>query len=63
MYGEYSGVVHIESGVVEGKAPSKIIGKVIKWMNLHKDELLKEWDLSQQGKPLFKIDPLTRIMR
>lgn len=59
VYGEYEGIVYIETGIVEGKAPSKVINKVVKWLSLHKDELLNCWELGQAGRSLFKIDPLS----
>ncbi len=58
VYGEFSGVVYIDTGVVEGKAPSKVISRVTKWLDIHKEELLNLWELSQKGEQLFKIKPL-----
>jgi hypothetical protein len=59
VYGDYEGVVYIESGVVEGKAPSKVIKRVTKWLELHKSELTECWELAQKGSSLFKIEPLS----
>jgi len=28
------------------------------WMEIHKDELLVDWDLAVRGEAVFKIDPL-----
>ena len=28
------------------------------WRELHKEELLKDWELAEQKKALFAIDPL-----
>ena len=28
------------------------------WAQLHKDELLANWELAMNEEPLFKIDPL-----
>ncbi|MEQ8905179.1 DUF4160 domain-containing protein [Ekhidna sp.] len=58
-YGEYKGIMYINDGVVEGKVPTKIVKKVATWLELHKEELLADWELSQKGEELFKIDPLT----
>lgn len=58
-YGEFEGIVYIESGKVEGKAPAKIITRVIKWLEIHKTELLQCWELAKEGNELFKIEPLS----
>lgn len=31
---------------------------VFEWLDLHKDELLEDWQLAQDRKTLLKIDPL-----
>ena len=44
--------------VLEGLLPPKALGLVTEWVAIHKDELLKEWELAKQQKPLFTIEPL-----
>jgi hypothetical protein len=44
--------------VLEGYIPPRALGLVMEWAEIHKDELLKDWDLASQKKPLFKIEPL-----
>jgi hypothetical protein len=58
LYGEYNGVMYIKEGIVDGKAPVKIINKITEWMRIHKDELLKIWELALSGKSLPRIEPL-----
>ena len=31
---------------------------IVAWAELHKDELVANWELAINEKPLFKIDPL-----
>ena len=31
---------------------------VLDWYNMHKDELLENWNLALKRKPLMKIEPL-----
>ena len=31
---------------------------IVEWAILHKDELIKDWDLASQNEIPFKIDPL-----
>jgi hypothetical protein len=38
--------------------PKKQIRLIQAWVELHRDELLANWELAEQGEPLFKIEPL-----
>jgi hypothetical protein len=31
---------------------------VLAWIEIHKDELMADWDLAVSGQQPFKIDPL-----
>jgi len=42
----------------EGKLPGDKEKLVSTWIVLHRDELLADWELAQQGEPLFTIEPL-----
>lgn len=44
--------------IIEGNLSSKQNKLVIAWAELHKDDLLANWDLAQNGEIPFKIDPL-----
>ncbi|MDI6716508.1 MAG: DUF4160 domain-containing protein [Actinomycetota bacterium] len=57
-YGSYTVIMEIESGVVQGKFPRRALSAVLEWYTLHKDELLKNWELALKKKPLNKIEPL-----
>jgi len=57
-YGEYTITVEVESGVVQGKFPRRALNAVLDWYVLHKDELMKDWELVINRKPLNKIEPL-----
>lgn len=49
----------IASGeMMEGKLPNKQRKLVEAWIELHRDELLADWQLAISGQDLFKIDPL-----
>ncbi len=28
------------------------------WIEIHRDEVMANWELAAQGQPLFKIEPL-----
>ncbi len=57
-YGEHEITVEIESGVVNGRFPRRALTAVLEWYELHRDELLDDWQLARQKQPLHRIDPL-----
>jgi hypothetical protein len=57
-YGGYDIVVSISDGVVTGQFPSRALRLVLEWYELHKAELVENWELARQRKPLKRIAPL-----
>lgn len=57
-YGEYKIGVEINTGVVEGRFPRRALKALMEWYELHRDELLANWGLAEQHRPLRKIPPL-----
>lgn len=58
-YGEYKGTVHIEtSEIIKGDLPRKQTKLVLAWAELHREELMANWELVMNGEPPFKIQPL-----
>ena len=57
-YQDYEAVINIDSGLVKGEMPRRALNLVYEWLDLHKDELLENWELAQRQEPLFKIEPL-----
>ncbi len=43
---------------MEGKMPAKQCKLIAAWAEIHKDELLADWELAVNREPLYKIDPL-----
>ena len=58
VYGEYEISVEVETGTTHGNFPARALKLVLEWMNLHKPELLENWQLAKQGQPLKRIAPL-----
>lgn len=58
VYGEYQITVDIQNGIVHGDFPKRALRHVLEWLDLHKDELLEDWNLVQAGEPANKITPL-----
>ncbi len=57
-YGDYETTVEIETGVVCGAFPKRALRAVLDWLDEHKAELLEDWRLAEQRKPLKRISPL-----
>jgi hypothetical protein len=57
-YGDFDMVVEIESGVVTGRFPGRARAHVLEWTEIHREELLEDWLLASQRRPLNKIEPL-----
>lgn len=58
IYGDYEVTVEIESGVVHGDFPKRALQHVLEWLDLHKDQLIEDWELAEARRPLKKIAPL-----
>ncbi|MDX8390615.1 MAG: DUF4160 domain-containing protein [Mariprofundaceae bacterium] len=52
-------VVSIPDGdVLEGSIPSSKMKLLQAWIEIHKDELIADWELAVSGEHPYKIDPL-----
>ena len=58
-YGELEIRVAIQSGeILSGNFPKRAQSLVLEWLDLHREELMEDWNLAEQRKPLRKIAPL-----
>ena len=57
-YAEYEVLISIDGKIIGGKFPPRALQLLFEWLNLHKDELLKNWQRAQNGEPLLNIKPL-----
>jgi len=58
VYGGHEISVEMESGTIHGEFPATALRLVLEWANLHKQELIENWQLARQGQPLKRIAPL-----
>jgi Domain of unknown function (DUF4160) len=61
FHATYSGfeiTVEIQTGVVTGRFPRRALSHVLEWSEVHRVELLENWNLARWGKPLRHIGPL-----
>jgi hypothetical protein len=58
-YQEQEVVLSIPDGeVLEGSLKPNKMKLVQAWIEIHKDELMADWELACKGETIFKIDPL-----
>ncbi len=58
-YGEMEGVYKIPEGsLLEGLLPGNKEKLVQAWIEIHKEDLLANWQLAVTGNKIFTIDPL-----
>ena len=58
VYGEHEISVEVETGRVHGQFSPRALKLVLEWGELHKSELVANWELAKQGQPLNRIAPL-----
>ena len=59
-YNENKVLVDIIKGrIIKGYFPSRQLKFVLAWAEIHKDELMKNWELAKEDKPLKEIAPST----
>ncbi len=58
-YQEYSATVDITTcDILQGKLSSKQLRLIAAWIEIHREELLANWALCQNGEKPFPIEPL-----
>jgi hypothetical protein len=58
-YAEFEASISIQDCIVDkGHLPNKQLKLVLAWCEIHKDELMQNWELAKAGKPLNAINPL-----
>jgi hypothetical protein len=57
-YGDFEITIEINSGIIEGKFPKRALGLVIEWFEIHRDELMQDWELLKTSGEFKKIQPL-----
>jgi hypothetical protein len=57
-YGDFKVTVSIQDGIVTGEMPQRALKMIFEWLEIHRQELLLDWEKAQQGEALDKIEPL-----
>jgi len=58
-YQEDSAVIEIPTGtLLEGRLPNAKMKLLAAWVEIHKEDLMADWQLAINGDSVFKIEPL-----
>ena len=59
QYGEHKAVFDFRGNVIRGDLQSKTATKLVReWIDLHTLELLRNWELARENRPLNEVAPL-----
>ncbi|MBI1919982.1 MAG: DUF4160 domain-containing protein [Geobacter sp.] len=62
IHAEFSGELAvfsiIDGETLSGKLPPGKARMVQAWIEIHRDELMADWDLAVKGEEVFKVEPL-----
>lgn len=50
--------IDIATGTIRGNLPRRALNLVYEWLDLHKDELLRNWEKMEKAEPFDRIKPL-----
>jgi hypothetical protein len=58
-YNDFRARISIKDlSLLEGELPPRVLGLVMEWAGLHKNELLENWTMVKETGKWFKIEPL-----
>jgi hypothetical protein len=58
-YGDQSAEIAIETlSIIAGRLPPRVLGLVMEWGALHRQELMDDWELARRQVELKRIAPL-----
>ena len=57
-YENYKAIITIKDGIITGSLPRRALNLVYEWLDIHKDELLDNWNRLANFETPQKIEPL-----
>ena len=57
-YENYKAIITIKDGIITGSLPRRAVNLVYEWLDIHKDELLENWNRLANFETPQKIEPL-----
>jgi len=46
-----------DAKLLRGKIPNKTGQLICEWIKIRQTELMKDWDLAKEGKPVYPVSP------
>lgn len=56
--GKKTEVKDVRVKIVKGEMPQRALKMIFEWLEIHRTDLLEDWELAQKGEALKKIKPL-----
>lgn len=57
-YQDYKAAFNLDGELITGEMPKRQQKFIAAWAEMHRDELLANWQLAENEQQLYKIDPL-----
>jgi hypothetical protein len=58
-YQDQEAVISLPDGeLLDGSLPPGKMRMLLAWIEIHRDELIADWQLAVSGETVFKVDPL-----
>jgi len=57
-YQDFKASISIEKGIVDGKMPKRALKLIFEWLEIHQEELSKNWNTIEETGNFNKIEPL-----
>jgi hypothetical protein len=51
-------MITIKDGIITGKLPRRALSLIYEWLDLHREELMENWERMKKHQSLLKIEPL-----
>lgn len=58
IYQDFEAQYDLDGELIVGSMPRKQSRLIAAWVELHRDELLANWELASNGQTPYKIEPL-----
>ena len=58
-YQEQEVTIEIQTGIVQGKMSRRALRMLFEWSDKYQEELMRNWELARERRPLEKIPSLT----
>lgn len=58
IYQGYKAVITIKDGIVMGNFPRRALSMVFEWLDIHREEIMANWQRMAQREAPQKIEPL-----